>query len=98
DGDDPDLHVVAVAQLTLIAAASKEPAAHLLMLAAGLADVGETFLRQLDGSEVETHLFVRLEQVALRVRRFTAAKDTGIDAVSGELPQNIFAEPVPRHG
>src|SRR5262249_52459768 len=93
-----DLHVIAVAQLSLIAAAAEEPAEQrrvkllYAVLAAGGGDLGLALLRQLDGGEVEAHLLVRLE----RVVGLAAAGDAGIDAVFGELPLDALVEIVAR--
>src|SRR5262249_7650937 len=94
DGDDPDLHVVAVAELAVVAAVFEEGAALLLVPAAGWSDLGEAALSQPDCWKVDAHCLSR----PLRVVGFAAAIDAGMDAVIGELPLDALVEVMPRRG
>src|SRR5262249_55725478 len=92
DGDDPDLHALAVAQLALVTALFEEAATLLLVLAAGRSDLGVAALRQPYRWQVDAHCL----SWPLWVVGFAAAIDAGIDAVRGELQFDAFVEVMPR--
>src|SRR6516162_10729386 len=91
---DPHLHVVAVAQLALIAAAVEERAALLLAPTTRGGDIGVALLREPHRRQVQAHRLPRMKRIVSP----TAAKDARVDAVRNELLLNGLIQVMPRRG